>query len=48
MGAAEEKLSAGILGVRCGSGELFCEIGGYFSFICDDLNRNGNRLIGVL
>ena len=33
MGATEENSSAGVLGVRCGSGELFREVGGYFSFV---------------
>ena len=40
--------SAGFLGVRCGSSELFSEIGGYFSFDRDDLTRKYKRLNGVL
>ena len=48
MGAAKENSSVGVLGVRCGSGELFGEISGYFSFVRDDLTREGNWLIGVL
>ena len=48
MGLAEESSSAGVLVVRCGSGELFSEIGSYFSFVRVDLTREGNQLIGVL
>ena len=39
MGAAEENSNDGVQGVRRGTGELFGEIGGYFSFVRDDLTR---------